>query len=150
MDALGLYFHDSPFYNVLLQLPPPDSTNPTATTTFAAQRAIQDSLPLYEEIVNIVERQEYDLIEAEVKKRRQRIDAPRPEQVRRDVDQEVLTVSRVRLRSSEMLMIVYSFPYSCPSYTTRSLVIRMQQTRFDGVLRANFCDSTFAFCTQFP
>jgi superkiller protein 3 len=150
MDSLALYFHDSPFYNVLSQLPPPDPTNPTATTTFAAQSAIQDSLPLYEEIANIVERQESDLIEAEVKKRRQRIDAPRPEQVRRDVDQEVLTISRVRHRNYEIYMIHHSLVHSFPNFTTRSLVIQMQQTKFDAMLRPSFFDSAFAFYTPSP
>jgi superkiller protein 3 len=93
---LSLYLHSSPLYPVLSQLPPPDLTNPTATTTFDAQTAINNSLPVLEEIVSITERDENKLIESEVGKRRQRLGAPPPEQIRKDVDQEVLGSSKVR------------------------------------------------------
>jgi superkiller protein 3 len=93
---LSLYLHSSPLYPVLSQLPPPDLTNPTATTTFDAQSAINNSLPVLEEIVLITERDETKLIESEVGKRRQRLGAPPPEQIRKDVDQEVLGSSKVR------------------------------------------------------
>jgi hypothetical protein len=95
IEALSLYLHDSPFYPVLSQLSPPDHTNPTATTTFAAQCAIQDSLPIFEEIVSIYENEETVRIESEVKKRRERLGAPSPDQIRKDVDQEILSNSKV-------------------------------------------------------
>jgi superkiller protein 3 len=103
---LSLYLHSSPLYPVLSQLPPPDLTNPTATTTFDAQTAINNSLPVLEEIVSITERDETKLIESEVSKRRQRLGAPPPEQIRKDVDQEVLGSSKVRqLQACRVLML---------------------------------------------
>jgi superkiller protein 3 len=58
---------------------------------------MQDSLPIYEEILAITEKEEQTRVEGEVKQRRQRLGAGSPEQIRRDVDQEVLSISKVCL-----------------------------------------------------
>ena len=90
-----LLLPDSPFYPVLSTLPPPDPTNPTATTTFVAQSAIHNSHPILEELVSIHEHQEKAFEEAEVAKRRQRIGAGSPEETKRQVMLEILAKSQV-------------------------------------------------------
>ena len=97
-DTLTLLLPGSPFYPVLSTLPPPDPTNPTGTTTFLAQSAIHNSLPILEEIVGIVERNEQSAFEKEVQKRRTRLGAAGPEQIKRDVGREIWGASKVRGR----------------------------------------------------
>lgn len=90
-----MLLHDSPYYGVLSTLPAPDPTNPTATTTFVAQSAVHNSLPILEEIVAVFEKDETEAIQREVEKRRMRLGAPPVGQIRKDVDKEVLEVSKV-------------------------------------------------------
>jgi superkiller protein 3 len=94
-DALSLYLSQSALYTVLSNLPPPDPTNPTSSTTFQAQQAIQDSLPILEEIVLLYETDEVELFSQEVEKRRKRLGAPSPDTIRKEVGQENWGKSRV-------------------------------------------------------
>ncbi len=94
-DALTLLLPESPFYRLLSDLPPPDTTNPSATTTFEAQSAIHNSLPILEEIISIVETHESDVFNKEVAKRRTRIGATGPEAVKREVGREIWSISKV-------------------------------------------------------
>lgn len=93
--TLGLFLPESPFYSTLSELPPPDATNPTATTTFFAQTVIQDSLPILEEIVSIHEKDEETNYDREVEKRRMRLGAAGPEEVKKEVGREIWSVSKV-------------------------------------------------------
>ena len=97
VTALTLYLPTSDLYPVISSLPPPDATNPDATTTFAAQSAIQDSLPVVQEIVQILEKYEDTTFAKEVDQRRKRLGAPSPDVIRREVGYEVLSASRVRV-----------------------------------------------------
>lgn len=92
-SALALYLPGSPYYGTLSTLPPPDPTNPTASPTQVAQTAIHNSLDMLSEIVEIVEKEEESVIANEVKRRRERLGAPSPEKIRRDVDGEILANS---------------------------------------------------------
>lgn len=85
----------SPVYHLLSTLPPPDPTQPTSTTTFAAQSAIYNSLPLLEEIAGILEKEEEKLISSEVDRRRMRLDAGRPEDIRNEVGCTIWRNSKV-------------------------------------------------------
>ena len=93
--ALALYLPTSDLYPVISSLPPPDATNPDATTTFAAQSAIQDSLPIIQEIIQILEKYEDTTFTQEVDQRRKRLGAPSLDVIRREVGHEVLSASRV-------------------------------------------------------
>ena len=94
---MELYLPASDLYSVLSSLPPPDATNPDATTTFEAQSAIQDSLPIIQEIVRILEKYEVATFGQEVDKRRKRLGAPSPDVIRQEVGYELWSASRVRL-----------------------------------------------------
>ncbi|KAG8892140.1 Superkiller protein 3, partial [Tulasnella sp. 403] len=74
-DTLLLLLPSSSYYNVLSSLPPPEPTAPTSTTTYAIQSAIQNSLPILEELVSMEEKREERFINSEVDKRRMRLNA---------------------------------------------------------------------------
>jgi len=78
-------------------LPPPDPTQPTASSTYAAQVAVNDTLPIIEEIVSLKEKAEYETIKGETDNRRKRLNAAGPEEIRREVGREVYTSSQARL-----------------------------------------------------
>ena len=94
-EALSLFLPGSPFYDVLSALPPPDYTNPAATSTFIAQASIHNSLPILEELVAIYEKEEDTKAKIEIEKRRTRLGAPPLEQLRKDVALEIVSVSKV-------------------------------------------------------
>ncbi|TFY78330.1 hypothetical protein EWM64_g5681 [Hericium alpestre] len=102
-DALSLYLPDSPFYSTLSSLPPPDPTNPIATTTNSSQSAVQNSLPVLEEIVSLLEKDEQETIEQEMKKRRTRLNAGGPEEIKREVGREVYSASKLPVFYNELL-----------------------------------------------
>jgi superkiller protein 3 len=87
----------SELYPILSTLPPPDPTNPSATTTFAAQSAVQDNLPLIREIVEILEKYDATIFNQEVDRRRKRLGAPPPDVIRKEVRYEVWNKSSVRV-----------------------------------------------------
>ncbi|KAI0093293.1 TPR-like protein [Irpex rosettiformis] len=101
--ALTLLLPESGYYHLLSELPPPDATNPSATTTFDAQSAIHNSLPILEEIISIIETHENDVFQKEVAKRRTRLGAAGPEAVKREVGREVWGISRLPLLYQEIL-----------------------------------------------
>jgi len=96
VTALTLYLPTSDLYPVLSSLPPPDATNPDATTTFATQSAIHNSLPIIQDIIQILEKHEDTTFTQEVDKRRKRLGAPPPDVIRREVCYEIWSQSRVR------------------------------------------------------
>jgi superkiller protein 3 len=61
------------------------------------QEAIYNPLTILEEIISIQENEEESTLKREVDKRRMRLGAARPEQLRREVGLEIWTVSRVRI-----------------------------------------------------
>ena len=94
-DALALYLPSSSFYSLLSTLPTPDHTSPTATTTYAAQCAVHSTLPIFEEITSIYEREEENHVKREVESRRKRLGAKGPEEIKREVGREVYVGSKV-------------------------------------------------------
>jgi superkiller protein 3 len=86
---------DSSLYPVLSSLPPPDPTNPTSTSIFPTQSAIHSSLAVYEELISLTEREEEIFIKSEFDKRRTRLGAPKPEQLKKDIGIEVWRSSKV-------------------------------------------------------
>jgi len=87
---------DSPFHQVLSNLPPPSPTAPTATTIAYIQSAVYDDLPILEEIIDIIEKQEKNFINKEIERRRTRLGAGTKEYVGKQVGREIWAVSRVR------------------------------------------------------
>ncbi|KAL4253450.1 hypothetical protein ABKN59_002079 [Abortiporus biennis] len=102
-EALMLLLPDSPFYPLLSTLPPPDATNPTASPIFFIQSSIQNSLPVIEEIVDIFEKDESETMKKEIDKRRQRLGAAGPEQIRRDVSKEIMGSSKLPILYDEIM-----------------------------------------------
>ncbi|TFY67241.1 hypothetical protein EVJ58_g1753 [Rhodofomes roseus] len=102
-QALVLVLPDSPFYAVLSTLPPPDPTNPTASSTHPTQLAIQDSLPTLEELISIHEQEETENIEREFQKRRTRLGAAGPEQLKKEVAREFMCPSQLPRLYNEVI-----------------------------------------------
>ena len=95
ITALSYLLPDSTFYSTLLNLPPPDPTNPTSTTTFVAQTAIHNSLPVIEEIISLTEQNEEGFIKTEFDRRRTRLGASQPDQLKKEIGLEVWRTSKV-------------------------------------------------------
>ncbi|KAJ7251764.1 TPR-like protein [Mycena haematopus] len=89
VEALSLLLPDSPLYTLLSTLPVLDHTNPSATPAYQTQVALHNTLPVLEEIVRIVEKDEEDAHNKEVTKRRTRLGAASPEQLRKEVGVEI-------------------------------------------------------------
>lgn len=105
LDTLRLFLPESPYYAVLSQLPPPDHTAPTSTTTYEAQCYLHNSLPIYEQIISTKEREEEKAINTEVDKRRQRLTTTTTaEETRRIVMREVMSKSVLPGKSSRSLV----------------------------------------------
>ncbi|TFK87083.1 TPR-like protein [Polyporus arcularius HHB13444] len=130
-EALSLLLPDSPFYPVLSTLPAPDPTNPTSSTTFLAQSAIQDSLPILQELVSIHEQEERAIGDAEVAKRRQRLGALSPEETRKQVALEILSKSKLPRLYNELL----NHPNTSDDLRreTESKLLRMKQTHLFSI-----------------
>ncbi|KAF8322289.1 hypothetical protein DL93DRAFT_2205831 [Clavulina sp. PMI_390] len=101
--ALELFLPSSPYYSLLSTLPPPDLTQPTATTTFVAQSAIHNSLPLIEEIVELIEKEEESEISKEVDRRRMRLGAGRPEDIKNEVGCSIWGASKLPSMYDEII-----------------------------------------------
>lgn len=82
---------------MLSTLPPPDPTAPTATPTLGIQTAVHNTLPIIEEIVSLLEKEEEASFNREFERRRTRLDAVNagPEGIRRQVGKAVWGVSNV-------------------------------------------------------
>lgn len=96
IKALSYLLPETLFYPALSKLPPPDPTAPTASTTAYVQSALYNGLPILEEIVGLIERQESLHLQKEVERRRTRLGAGGPEQVKKEVGRETWAQSRVR------------------------------------------------------
>ena len=95
INALKYYLPESEVYPLLSSLPPPDATNPTGSTTFDAQDSIHNGFRVLEEIVAMTETMEEDTLKREVEKRRTRLGASSPEQLRKEVLSEISKTSQV-------------------------------------------------------
>jgi superkiller protein 3 len=96
LDSLANYLRESVFYTLLSTLPLPDPTSPTSTTTFEAQVAIHDGLNVLEEMISLVETLEEDAYKREVDKRRMRLGASSPDQLKKEVFKEISDSSQVQ------------------------------------------------------
>ncbi|KAI6121364.1 superkiller protein 3 [Pisolithus sp. B1] len=103
ITVLSYLLPDSPFYDALSTLPPPDHTNPNSTTTFATQEAIHESLPVMEEIMTLTEQEEETFMKVEFDKRRTRLGAPPPDILRNEIGLEVWRTSKLPLVYQEVL-----------------------------------------------
>ncbi|KAF8135619.1 hypothetical protein EV363DRAFT_1321133 [Boletus edulis] len=121
VSVLSYLLPDSPLSATLSSLPPPDPTNPTASSTFDIQAAIHNSLPITEEVISIIERDEESAVKNEFDKRRTRLGGPSPDQLKKDIGvelpslyQEVLnhpnTSDELR-RSTESKLIMHKQKY---------------------------------------
>ncbi|KAF8160990.1 TPR-like protein [Crassisporium funariophilum] len=95
ISQLSYYLPGSVYYAVLSTLPEPDPTNPTGSTISEARNAIHNGLPILEEIVDLTESSEEDTYNREVEKRRMRLGAASPEQLRKDVLREICKESKL-------------------------------------------------------
>lgn len=80
---------------MLSTLPLPDATNPTGPTTFEAQDAIHNGFRVLQEITELTEAQEDETFKKEFERRRTRLGAAGPEQIKREVSLEICNKSRV-------------------------------------------------------
>ncbi|KAL0571344.1 Superkiller protein 3 [Marasmius crinis-equi] len=103
VNALSFLLPESPYYQVLSSLPLPDHTAPEATTTFQVQVAVHNTLIVLEEIIELVERQEEDYAKKEFEKRRTRLNAGTPEEIRQAIGREVWGTSKLPALYSEVL-----------------------------------------------
>jgi superkiller protein 3 len=92
-----LLLPESPLFPVLSTLPPPNPTNPTSTTTSATQEAVHNSLPIILEIMALVEKDEDETFKRELDKRRLRLNALGPEELKKEVEREVWGTSKVSI-----------------------------------------------------
>lgn len=124
-DALSLLLPDSLLFPVLSTLPLPDPTNPTASSIHPMQTAVHNTLPIIEELVSLYEREEAETVDREVTKRRTRLGAAGPEQIRREVNCEVLESSRLPHLYDEIL----NHPNTSDELrrTTESKLLRLKQ-----------------------
>ncbi|KAJ6607768.1 superkiller protein 3 SKI3 [Mycena sp. CBHHK59/15] len=125
IEALSLVLAGSPVYAVLATLPPPDHTNPSSTMTYKTQSAVHNSLPIIEEIISIIERDEEEMYNKEFAKRRTRLGATSPEQLRKEVGVEIWGVSRLPKLYDDVL----NHPHTSDELrrTTDAKLLRYQQ-----------------------
>ncbi|KAL5485002.1 SKI3 [Sanghuangporus weigelae] len=104
-DALRLFLPNSPYYSILSTLPPPDPTAPIATTTFAAQTAIHNSLPVLQEIILLMETEEETTLVREIEKRRMRLDSAHasPEELKKQIGLGIWSMSKLPDLYSEII-----------------------------------------------
>ena len=104
IEVLYKILPDSPYYSVLSELPPPDPTSPTSTTTFEAQSAIHNSLNVINEIVALIEKDEHEAITKEVERRRMRLNSSGVEQLTKEVGLEIWASSNVSVADLVLLL----------------------------------------------
>lgn len=125
VEALSILLPRSPVYNTLTSLPLPDATNPTSTTTFEAQSAIHHSLSILEEIIKLLEVHEEEILNKEVEKRRTRLGAASPEQLRKEIGVGIWSGSQVKyspfLESYIKLVLFSSLHFMMKFWTTPRL-----------------------------
>lgn len=109
-DVLRLLLPESPLYPVLSTLPEPQPTAPSISASyFIVQTAVYNSLPILEEIVKLTEKNEEETIKREIDKRRMRLGAGRPEQIKNEVNCEVRVRSKVNVFIDSYLLSLTSF-----------------------------------------
>ena len=96
LDSLANYLRESAFFTLLSTLPLPDPTSPTSTTIFEAQVAIHDGLNVLEEMISLTETLEEDGYRQEVEKRRMRLGASSPDQLKKEVFRDISDNSQVQ------------------------------------------------------
>ena len=96
LDSLAKYLRESAFYALLSTLPLPDPTSPTSATTFEAQVAIHDGLNVLKEIISLTETLQEDAYKREVDKRRMRLGASSPDQLKKEVFRDISDSSQVQ------------------------------------------------------
>jgi hypothetical protein len=141
VDTLSLVLPRSPIYSVLSSLPPPDATNPTSTITFAAQSAIHDSLPILEEIVTLLETHEEETLKKEIEKRRTRLGAAGPEQLRKEIGIDIWSTSQVKVFSASRSDVIQLSLSSSLRFTMKSLITQKRRMIFAEKLILNFYDT---------
>ena len=99
---------------------PPDFTNPESSATFFTQSAVHNSLAILEEMVALLEQDEADQLKREVEKRRTRLGAAGPEQLRKEVGREIWSTSKVRMLRVTWSTMNLPSRTSFPPFTTRS------------------------------
>jgi len=95
LDSLSNYLPGSAFYTLLSTLSLPDPTSPTSTTIFEAQVAIHNGSDHLDEMISLTETLEEDTDKREVEKRRMRLGAPGPDQLRKEVFRDISSSSQV-------------------------------------------------------
>ncbi|GAA5887775.1 hypothetical protein JCM5296_001762 [Sporobolomyces johnsonii] len=97
IESLSHLLPSSPSYPLLRSLPPYNATAPTSTTYPIVQRSITSPLPVFLELISLTHDLETSALEAEIKKRRQRLGGPAltAEETRRQVQAEQLPSSRL-------------------------------------------------------
>ncbi|KAG5653623.1 hypothetical protein H0H81_011849 [Sphagnurus paluster] len=103
VEALSFLLPQSSIYQAISTLPPPDPSNPTATTTLTTQIALHNSLAHLEEIVRLLEIHEQDTLNKEVEKRRMRLGAAGPEILRKEVGRDIWGNSKLPKLYDEIL-----------------------------------------------
>ncbi|KDR75408.1 hypothetical protein GALMADRAFT_98862 [Galerina marginata CBS 339.88] len=93
--GLSYYLPESTVYPLLSTLPQPDPTNPTETTTYVAQDAVHNGLRVLEEVISLTESYEENTMKREIEKRRTRLGVSGPEQLRKEVFNEIFSKSRL-------------------------------------------------------
>ena len=94
ISGLSYYLPESKVYSLLSTLPPPDPTNPTVSTTNDTQEAIHNGFRVLEEVVALTEALEAETFKREVERRRMRLGAGTPEQLRKEVFLEIFDKSQ--------------------------------------------------------
>ncbi|EIW82901.1 TPR-like protein, partial [Coniophora puteana RWD-64-598 SS2] len=87
IGALSLLLPSSPFYSTLSAIPPPDPSNPAASPSYAFPWP--DSLELYDSLIELLEKEEESTFKSEFDKRRTRLGASPPEELKKEIGQEI-------------------------------------------------------------
>jgi superkiller protein 3 len=80
---------------VLTTLPFPDPASPTLPTTYVAQTAVHNSLPILEQLISLLETYEDQYLKKEVEKRRTRLSSSPPDKLKGEVGMEIWGTSQV-------------------------------------------------------
>ncbi|KAL4262302.1 TPR-like protein [Pleurotus pulmonarius] len=92
-QALKLLLHGSPVFDALSDLPLPDHTKLSPITPI--QDAINNTLPVLQELVALYEDEEREVIKKEIATRRTRLGAPSLDQLTREVKYDILRKSEL-------------------------------------------------------
>ncbi|GJN90635.1 hypothetical protein Rhopal_003647-T1 [Rhodotorula paludigena] len=97
IETLHYFLPTSPSHPLLRSLPPYDPTAPTATTFPTVQRYSSSPLPVLLELLSLISAIETSALDAEIKKRRQRLGGPAltAEETTRQVQAEYLPQSQL-------------------------------------------------------